>query len=85
MKRKFFIALLFGVWMASHAVASGQTVVPSNAVKPASAPSKTLTAKNPVVTGNLQNHGHSPASVGGPAKSVKGTGEIAGTAVAHKH
>jgi hypothetical protein len=85
MKPKFFIIVLLGVWMTSHALASGQVPAASSAVKPAAAPAKAQPAKNPVVSGNVQNHGHSPASVGGPAKSTKGTGEIAGAAVAHKH
>lgn len=82
MKTKFPMALFVGA-LAFHALAD-QMPAASSAVKSPVATTKQMASKNPVVSGNSQNHGQKPASVGGPAKPSKGTGELAGTAVAHK-
>lgn len=79
MKSKFLTSLFFGA-LTFHVLASGA----SSTGKPPAPQSKQTTINNPAVTGNIQNRGVGPMSVGGPAKTTKGTGGLAGTAVAHK-
>jgi hypothetical protein len=82
---KLRIAITIGlIALAFHGLASGQKPVPPGATKPAT-PTKEMAAKNSGLTGNFKKFGPDPTSVGGPAKSTKGTAVIVGSAVARKH
>lgn len=83
MKAKLLTSLFFGA-LTFHVLASGQISGASGAGKPPAVQTKQMTIKNPAITGNIQNRGVGPMSVGGPAKTTKGTGGLAGTAAAHK-
>lgn len=82
MKTKFLTSLFLGV-LAFHVLA-GQTSGASSAAKASPGQTKQMAVKNPVVSGNSQKQTPRTMSIGGPAKTTKGTGEITGTAVAHK-
>jgi hypothetical protein len=84
MKSKFLTSLFFGA-LTFHVLASGQTSGASGTAKSPVPPTKQMTAKNPAISGNFKNGGRGPMSVGGLVKITKGTGELAGTAVAQKH